>query len=325
MIDTYGRKIDYIRISITDRCNLRCKYCVPAQGVKMGHMDELLSYEEIVRLCSIFAKEGVAKIKLTGGEPLVRRDVELLAEKINSIEGIEQVTLTTNGVLLAEKAKALYDAGIRNVNVSLDTLDSELYKRITGVDCLDEVLRGINTALEMGFNVKINTVLGEYAGSVGAKYFDVLGLARDKAIDVRFIELMPIGQGKEYPTVSAETIKLEIENQYGRLIQDTRQKGNGPAEYYRIPSFEGTVGFIHPIHGKFCDKCNRLRLTSTGMLKACLCYDTGVMLRESLRDGSSDELIAQKIMECVRMKPQEHHFEQREQISEIKDMSMIGG
>lgn len=331
MIDGLGRTIDYIRISVTDRCNLRCLYCMPGDGIAIKDMEELLSYEEIARVCNSLAKLGIHKVKLTGGEPLVRRNIERLVSMILDIQGIDEVTLTTNGVLLAEHVDSLWESGVRKINVSLDTVSADVYKSITGVDALDKVTCGIEKALDKGFCLKTNTVIGRYLpnGSMNQcdNYIKVLEYFKDKNIANRFIELMPIGVGADFDTVSVDDLRDYIESIYGRLTRDEAIKGNGPAEYYRLDGFKGAIGFIHPMNGKFCYECNRIRMTSTGMIKPCLCYEQGVDLRQIVRCDSKDvdDRIQSAIMSCIRSKPKEHCFDDRKNISETKKMVMIGG
>ena len=270
MKDSFGREIDYMRISITDRCNLRCRYCMP-DGISWIPMEEILTYEEIKVVVEEAAKLGIKKIKVTGGEPLVRLGCPAFVGMLKEVPGIEQVTLTTNGVYLAEYAEELKRNGLDAVNVSLDTLDAERFEKITGRDGLDAVLEGIQAALDHQIPVKVNVVLQKEENETEWKA--LTELTRNRKLDVRFIEMMPIGYGKRFEPVYNEVLLKKLKEEYGELVPDTRKHGNGPAVYYQIPGFEGSVGFISAIHGKFCDQCNRIRMTSTGDIKACLCFE----------------------------------------------------
>ena len=319
--DNYGRTIDYIRISITDRCNLRCKYCMP-DGISFLPVKEILTLEEIVEVCKIGVELGICKVKITGGEPLVRRDCVKLVRMIKAIPNIEQVTLTTNGVVLKQYAKELYESGIDGINVSLDTLDREKYCEITGFDKLSDVLEGIKEVQKYNIPLKINAVLRKDAKE--EDYLQLVELAKNQKINVRFIEMMPIGYGKHMETISGNELLALLEKTYGAIEKDEKVHGNGPAVYYRLPDFVGSIGFINAIHGKFCKRCNRVRLTSTGFLKGCLCYGTGVSIKEDLRSGNYDK-VKQLLENIILEKPKEHIFEQWEEITEQNEMVRIGG
>lgn len=321
MKDNYGRDIDYIRISITDRCNLRCKYCMP-EGIEFLPMKEILTLEEIVEVCKMGAELGICKVKITGGEPLVRKGCVELVRMLKEIPKIEQVTLTTNGVLLKKYAKELYESGIDGINVSLDTLDREKYCEITGFDRLSDVLEGMREVQKYNIALKINAVLRKDATE--EDYLKLVELARNEKVNVRFIEMMPIGYGKNTETLSGNEMLAMLERMYGTIEKDERVHGNGPAIYYRLPEFVGSIGFINAIHGKFCASCNRVRLTSTGFLKGCLCYGTGASLKEDLRSGNYDKV--KEMLEMIILeKPKEHIFEQWEEITEQNEMVRIGG
>lgn len=325
MVDQYGREINYIRISVTDRCNLRCIYCMPEEGVEqVGHTD-ILSYAEIVRLCTVFVRLGIRHIKLTGGEPLVRKGLPKLAKEIHAIPGIEDVTLTTNGVLLKEQAAALYDAGIRSVNVSLDTTDREMFRKITRRDLLEQVFEGLRECRRYpDMRLKMNCVPLE--GINEGEWVKLAGYARDFPLDVRFIEMMPIGYGKEYHGEPQERIQEELEKAYGRPERLSGSFGNGPSVYMKYPGFVGRIGFISAISHKFCSQCNRVRLTAEGYLKLCLQYTDGVDLRGLLRSGGTDEEILAVLREAVGRKPKNHEFTGIKQDNfEKLEMSRIGG
>ena len=319
MIDSFGRKIEYMRVSVTDRCNLRCMYCMP-EGIKNIPMPEILTFEEIRDICAVSAELGIKYIRLTGGEPLVRLGIEKLAEMIKETKGIERLTLTTNGVLLKEKLSKLISAGVDGVNISLDTLDRKKFKRITGFDRLGEVMESIEAAVESGIKVKINTVILEENKE---DFIKLVSLAEKFPLDVRFIEMMPIGEGGKYKPLSGDMILEQLRGTYN-VYPVKGVFGNGPAVYYGIDGFKGNIGFINAVHGQFCADCNRIRLTSTGFLKTCLCYDDGVSLKEPLREGNMDEV--KRLMEqAVKNKPAAHCFSQRDKITESRDMSEIGG
>ena len=320
MKDYLGREIDYMRISVTDRCNLRCKYCMPVPVEKVA-MQEILTSEEITEVCRIGAELGIRYIKITGGEPLVRLGCAELIKMIKETRGIEKVTMTTNGVVLADHIEELKSAGLDAVNISLDTLNREKFKEITGVDAFDKVFKGIEAAISHNIQLKINSVLME--GSNDAEWHDLVLLAKEYPLDVRFIEMMPIGHGKDNQGVSNDDLKVRLAEKYN-LSLDSRKHGFGPAEYYNIDGFKGSIGFISAMHGKFCKNCNRIRLTSTGFLKPCLCFGEGAELKPALRQGNTKEV--KFLMEqIIKNKPTEHHFENHKEITEHKDMVGIGG
>ena len=324
MKDQYGREIDYIRISVTDRCNLRCKYCIPECGIaSVGH-ENILNFDEITKIVEECAKLGIKKVKITGGEPLVRRELHSLVARIKNTQGIEQVTLTTNGIFLKDQIEKLAEAGIDAINISLDTLDPAKFKQITGFDALNKVLEAIHLCKNYpGIKLKLNVVtLADYNKN---EILDFAALAQHDDIDMRFIEMMPIGLGDGFEGYSQDYIKGIIEEKYGMLEGPLNQNyGNGPAVYYKIPGFEGKIGFISAISHQFCDSCNRVRLTAEGLLKPCLQYAEGIDLKKAIREGGEplDNLIRKGIFD----KPKEHNFrsstiEGREQ----KLMSKIGG
>lgn len=332
MRDQTGRNIDYIRISITDRCNLRCVYCMPAEGVKAIPHDEILTYDEIERICSCMAQMGVKKIKVTGGEPLVRRSCNVLVAKLKAIPGIEKVTLTTNGILLKEQMADLAAAGIDAINVSLDTLDREQYAQVTRRDRLEDVLAGIDEVLQYPqVALKINCVP---IMTQEENLVTLAGIAREHPIHVRFIEVMPIGYGRQFTFCGEEQIKEILERAYGPMTPYDGVLGNGPSHYYSLEGFAGKIGFVSSISHKFCEQCNRVRLTAEGFLKTCLQYDTGHDLRKMMREGCDDEALKAVIGDAVWHKPLSHHFleEQADETDrqagvedELRGMSQIGG
>lgn len=322
MLDGFGRTIDYLRVSVTDRCSLRCTYCMPEDGVRWLEHTQILRYEDILRLLRIFAALGVKKIKITGGEPLVRKGVAGLISEIKSIDGIEQVTLTTNGVALKEQLPALLEAGIDGVNLSLDTLDRERFAEITRRDALPQVLEGFHAALAApDLNLKLNCVA--QAGRA-SDWVSLVGLAKEHDLAVRFIEPMPIGLGGGMETCTEADIRAALEAAYGTLTPYDGKLGNGPAKYFTLPDFQGKIGFISAVSHQFCDRCNRVRLTATGYLKTCLQYDVGADLRPLLEQ--SDEALQAAIEAAIQNKPQAHRFsEQTVENREAHIMSQIGG
>lgn len=320
MLDTYGRKVDYMRVSITDRCNLRCRYCMP-EGISWVPMEEILTLEEIAAVCTQAAGLGIRKLKVTGGEPLVRPDCPKLIGMLKAIPGIEQVTLTSNGILLEEFGEELFQKGLDGVNISLDTLDAGEFQEITGFDGLGRVLSGIARMEAYPIPLKINVVLRPGRRE---HWQELLEMARERRLDVRFIEMMPIGFGKQFEAVSNEWVLAQIKEQYGEVYRERVSHGNGPAVYYKIPGFLGSVGFISAIHGKFCSRCNRIRLTAQGQLKPCLCYDGGISLREAVRAGRMEEVKA-FLEQAIAQKPEAHCFENQSIMTETREMVRIGG
>ena len=287
MLDKLNRKIDYLRISVIDRCNLRCVYCMPEEGIESIPHDEILTYDEILRICEIVSELGIRKIKITGGEPLVRKDIVNLIRDIKNIDKIEQVTLTTNGILLHEMLDDLYDAGIDAINISLDTLNKDNFKKITRRDGLEKVLMSIDKAYDLGIRVKINCLAIRDFNL--RELVEIASFAKDREIDVRFIELMPIGFGKKYTQIDNDEILSILESRFGTFEIVTEKRGNGPAKYYRNQNMKGCIGFISAISHEFCESCNRISLTSSGFLKLCLHYNKGIDLKEPIRNGISDE------------------------------------
>lgn len=342
MRDRFDREIDYLRLSVTDRCNLRCRYCMPETGIAPLSRSEILTFEEIEAVCRTAAKSGIRKVKVTGGEPLVRREVPALIGRISAVPGIEEVTLTTNGILLEEQLPALLENHLSAVNVSLDTLSRERYALLTGRDVLENVLAGLRASVDAGLRTKVNAVLAEglWADTDGqeraqeedayAEAMALLALAQTLPVDVRFIEMMPIGQGSTYAPLRGRALLERLRVRYPGLTRDAERRGNGPAVYYRIPGFFGAVGFISAVHEGFCATCNRLRLTATGQLKPCLCYGESFDLRAILRDesltaGECERRLALAIQQAVGNKPKAHCFGSPDGISEERTMEKIGG
>lgn len=326
MIDGYGRNIDYIRISVTDKCNFRCVYCMPQDEKIRILKEDSLTDEHIKRLCRNFASIGMKKIKITGGEPLLRNNIEELIKAIKSINGIEYVSLTTNGLYLGQKAKALKEAGIDGINVSVDSLNKDLFHKITGSDNYDKVMEGISKVLQYEIpNIKINCVA--IKGYNENQLTEIAALAKDNNISVRFIEMMPIGYGKSFGMIKEDEIKEELQRKYGELKICTNNKGNGPAVYYNLNGFKGSIGFISAVSHKFCSECNRVRLTSSGFLKNCLQYDEGIDLKSYLNSEVSDDVLMKIIKDSIFRKPISHIFdcEFKNENIELLTMAQIGG
>jgi cyclic pyranopterin phosphate synthase len=320
--DRFGRNIQYMRISVTDRCNLRCRYCMPEDIGKIP-MNRLLTYEEIAEVAAAAAELGITDLRVTGGDPLVRRETETLIGMLKSIPGIRKVSMTTNGVLLENKLSSLLAAGLSGVNISLDTLKEETFRKITGFDALSDVKRGIRAAVRSGIPVRINSVL--LKGVNEGEWRDLAALARDYPMDVRFIEMMPIGYGRLYHPVSNRDLLERLRLEYPDMEPDDVLHGSGPAKYWRVPGWKGSIGLISPINGKFCSECNRIRLTSTGKLKPCLCYGSSIDLMPVLRDGHSGGTLKEIIRLAILRKPKEHCFETRSEVTEKNSMNRIGG
>ena len=317
MIDHFGREITYLRVSITDRCNLRCRYCMPEEGICKALHEDILSYEEIEEIVSAAAELGISKVRVTGGEPLVRLGCSELCGKLSRIPGIREVTLTTNGVLLESQAEALKQAGVGRVNVSLDTLDGEKYRKITGGGDIQTVLRGMEAARAVGLTpLKINTVL--IGGFNEDEIPDFVALTREHPVELRFIELMPLGPGAEFD----ETAYLPGQTVLNRVpaLEELPPNG-GVARLYRLPEGIGRVGLISPLSRHFCSTCNRLRLTAEGALKPCLHSNQEISLK-----GLHGEALKRRILEAVNAKPKMHGTLDAHHQSEAgRNMNTIGG
>ena len=326
MLDQFGRTIDYMRVSITDRCNLRCRYCMP-DGISLVSMKEIMTYEEIVETCAAAVRLGIRNIKITGGEPLARLGCAGLIASLKKVTGVEQVTMTTNGVLLKKYLPELLAAGLDAVNISLDTLDPAKFERITGRNMLSEVLDSIDAALDSGLRTKINVVLQQDVND--DEWFPLASLAEYKMLDVRFIEMMPIGYGKNVTGISNDILRARFSASFPEIEIDPSVHGNGPAEYVRIPGWTGSIGFISAIHGKFCGSCSRVRLTSRGLLKPCLCYGDTIDLLPVLRAGKTaaerKEALTAVLRDAVFQKPWQHCFENPDMVTETARMAGIGG
>ena len=328
MEDKFQRKINYMRMSITDRCNLHCQYCMPNGLENPLPMDRLLTYEELLQVAKAGVTCGITRFKVTGGEPLVRKGAVDFMASLKALPGVEQVTITTNGLLLSEALPRFQEMGLDGINVSLDTLIPERFYEITGFDALDKVLQSIKEAVACGIPVKLNTVLQK--GVNEDEIFALLALCKKYLLDLRFIEMMPIGYGKEQNGISNDFLLEKLKKIYSGITKDISTHGNGPAKYYKIPGFQGSVGFISAMYGKFCSHCNRIRLTSTGKIKPCLCFGNSIDVRECLRNPAfseeqREEILLEKIQESIWAKPESHCFEKLSEITEKREMGRIGG
>ena len=325
MFDRYQREIHYLRLSVTDLCNLRCRYCMP-DGVEKLEREAVLTYEEFLRLAALFARCGIDTVRVTGGEPLVRKNVAQLVAGLKETPGIRRVTLTTNAVLLAEQLPALLDAGLDSVNISLDTLRPEVFRQITARDDFAAVQAGLQAALESGLPVKLNCV--PQAGINEGELEQLAALAKDNALQVRFIEMMPIGYGAAMPCISGPELRARFARRWPELAPLSAAQehalGDGPAVYYTVPGWQGSIGFIAAVHGKFCASCNRVRLTSQGFLRPCLASETGCDLRALLRGDADDAQLLTAIRETIWAKPREHHFNDNS-MPATRGMYRIGG
>jgi cyclic pyranopterin phosphate synthase len=299
---------------------------MPEEGIRLTGREKILQESEIIRVCQVMAELGIKKIKITGGEPLVRPRIPGLIRQIKAIPGIEKVTLTTNGILLKKQMKELAEAGLDSLNISLDTLDREGFIKITRRDFLDDTLAGIEEAMKYpNVQLKINCVP---LGIEEQNLCEIAEFARKYPVHVRFIEMMPIGYGSSFTGMSQEKIVSLLEEKFGRLVPyEGEPLGNGPCKYYTVDGFQGKIGFISAISHKFCSECNRIRLTSQGYLKTCLQYTAGRDLREALRNGGTDEKLKEIIKAALSEKPDGHHFREKvkEDDTESLCMSQIGG
>ena len=320
--DHFARPISYLRVSVTDRCNLRCAYCMPVEGVPWRPHDDILTFEEIERIVRVAAALGISKVRLTGGEPLVRAGIVDLVRLLALVPEVDDLAMTTNGTLLPRHAGALASAGLDRANISLDTLRPERFRRITRLGDIRAVLAGIESALDANLApVKLNVVL--MAGENDDEIADFVRLTLDRPLHVRFIERMPIGALGPEPSalVPTDLVMRRIEAEFGRLLPGRPDRGNGPAAYYTLTGARGTLGFISAMTDHFCSHCNRLRLTADGNLRPCLMSDTEIALRPALRSGVSDEELRALILEAVFAKPEAHG-----EIAEgERKMSQIGG
>jgi cyclic pyranopterin phosphate synthase len=327
LIDTQNRRINYLRVSVTDRCNLRCVYCMPAEGVAPLSHNDILRHEEIFRVARVAVELGIRKIRLTGGEPLVRRGLVSLVTRLAELPELADLGLTTNGTLLGEHAAALRGAGLHRINISLDTLRPERYRTITRCGHLEQVLAGIAAAEAAGLQpVKINTVT--LRGFNDDEAGDFARLTLEHPYEVRFIEFMPVGDANGWRRdrlVPGEEIRQAIQQRFGLEPLPAPDRPSGPGRLFRIPGAAGRIGFINPMSEHFCHLCNRLRLTPTGRLRTCLLDDSELDLRTPLRSGASDDDIAELIRAAVSRKPPRHPFPDGCGRKCTSGMSRIGG
>lgn len=319
MKDSYGRNIDYLRISVTDRCNLRCIYCMPLEGIELKERNEILRFEEIISIVKTAASLGIKKIRYTGGEPLVMQDIEKLVYETSKITGIEEIAMTTNGMLLHDMADDLKKAGLKRVNISLDTLNKEKFKSITRLGNLETVLKGIDRCLELGMNpVKINTVL--LKGFNDTEFDDFLRLIKNTPLEIRFIELMPIGEAVKFYEKAKISFK-ELLDAHPELIEIETPE-NSTAKMYRIEGSKGKIGSINPISCKFCSGCNKIRLTSTGSIKPCLHSKEEIDVKKYVNNNL---LLKDALETAILNKPKEHLLEEEKVTRSEKVMYQIGG
>lgn len=319
MIDRFGRVIDYMRLSITGRCNLRCRYCMP-DGAAPRRRGDLLTYGELLQVAEAAVGLGITKFKVTGGEPLVRRNCAQFLQRLKALPGVEQVTLTTNGLLLEPVLPRLAAMGLDGINISVDAADPAAYASITGRDCLGAVLRAIKASVDSRIRTKLNCVLLEGCGD---QLLPLVRFAAGLAVDVRFIEVMPIGAGAGNKGISSEDALNILREEWPDLHPVEEKRGNGPARYYAAAGLPGRVGMIDAVSHSFCQGCNRVRLTSAGWLKPCLCYGEGTDLRAVLRH--SPEALPDVLRRAVWGKPRAHCFKEADGITERNRMSEIGG
>ncbi len=321
LVDAYQREIDYLRISVTDRCNLRCRYCMPEEGVKNLAHNQILSYEQIVKIVKTGAELGIKKIRLTGGDPLVRKDIAQLVALLKKINGIKEVSMTTNGILLSEYATELKQAGLDRVNISLDTLKADKYQKITKVDAISKVKQGIKTALEYDFKpVKLNVVLLKDFND--DEVFDFIDLTRKHPLHVRFIEWMAFNDTAGNNYLSIDELKTKLEQRI-KMESIDLSSGNGPARYYTFSGCKGSVGFISPVSNHFCDSCNRLRLTADGKLRFCLCSEQEIDLLTA-RGQVNTRALKNKFESAIKNKPDAHNLKETGN-NALDSMSQIGG
>ncbi|GFO65248.1 GTP 3',8-cyclase MoaA [Geomonas paludis] len=324
LIDTYGRRINYLRLSVTDRCNMRCCYCMPAQGVAKLEHKEMLSYEELYRVSAACVEQGIEKIRVTGGEPLVRRGLVDFLGRLSALPGLKELVLTTNGLLLEELARPLKDAGVARLNISLDSLQPETFARITRGADLNRVLAGIDAAQKAGFGpLKINMVV--MRGVNDQEILDFAALTLDKPFTVRFIEYMPTLQDEGWGAQSmpGSEILAAIGERYP-LLPLVSSEMAGPARNYKIQGAAGAIGIITPVSGHFCESCNRIRITATGRVRGCLFSEQGTDLKPLLASGDP-EALGQTLKRIVTQKPGRHHIAEEDAEQAVVNMSRIGG
>jgi len=325
-IDHYNRRISYLRLSVTDRCNLRCSYCLPVKDLKLLDHAEILSYEEILKVVIVGTECGIRKVRLTGGEPLARRNFVQFVASVCQIPKLEDVSITTNGVLLKERAKEIFDAGVHRINISLDTLNRLKYAKITGYNCFDAVWEGLKEAEAVGFSpIKINVVA--VRGLNDDEFPRLAELSVKKPYHVRFIEYMPIGhdsQWKPEKYISSDEIKSKLES-IGSLHRIPHATHDGPAERYRFKLAKGEIGFISVLSRHFCPACNRLRLTADGKLRPCLFADNEVDVKTPIRNRCTRQELKELFRKAIAKKPKHHHGKIADGGECLRPMYAIGG
>ncbi len=323
MLDSLGRNIHYLRLSITDRCNLRCRYCMPEKGVTGLHHDDVLSYEEYLRLVHIMTKLGIDSVRVTGGEPTVRRDWLSFIAGLRDVPGIHRISMTSNGILFKDMAHKARQAGLDAINISLDTVNEADYAHFTRLGTVAPVLTSVDQSLDAGLQVKINSV--PIAGMDLDGILDTAELAQKRPICVRYIELMPLGMGSSLSGISSDRLMQALEERFGPLVPDPKKHGDGPAVYYKPEGFTGSIGFISALSHAFCRNCNRVRLTADGALKLCLNHDADLELKPLLRSGAGDQEILDALEKAFFRKPTEHNFGAPVPDRESRSMNAIGG
>ena len=326
LLDPFRRKINYLRISITDRCNLRCRYCMPEEGISIIPHQEILTYEEILRVVRVFGTEGISKVRLTGGEPLVRKGIVNFVSRLSQIEEIKDLSLTTNGILLKEFGQDLKNAGLKRINISLDSLKKDRFFQITRKDEFEKVWAGIEEALRVGLSpIKINMVAIRGFNDDEIESFAQLTLGLP--LIVRFIEYMPSGNGDEWKETDILTISQIMSHlkNVGKLIPIPSDRWDGPAKRFQIEGALGEIGLIGAISSHFCDDCNRLRLTPDGKIRTCLFSDEEIDIKELLRNGGSDRDLKEKLFVALKKKPERHSINTHQFKKCQRNMSAIGG
>jgi len=326
LIDKFGRQVTYVRISVTDRCDFRCVYCM-SEDMEFLPREQVLTLEEITRLSKAFVELGVTKIRITGGEPLVRKDIVNMLADVAKLEGLDELVITTNGSQLVKLAQPLKEAGVKRINISLDSLDAEKFKKVTRVGDLNAVLEGIQAAKKAGFEkIKLNAVILKNRNHDEVN--SLVQYAMQEGLDISFIEEMPLGaidsHSREEAYYSSDEIKNDIETQFD-LVASTKDTG-GPARYYRVKGYDSLIGFISPHSHNFCDTCNRVRVTASGLLLLCLGQEHSMDLKRVLRSNPTDlNKVKQALIESMEIKPKGHDFDITEQPVIFRHMSVTGG
>ncbi|MFV0379981.1 MAG: GTP 3',8-cyclase MoaA [Anaerorhabdus sp.] len=320
MRDNINRNIDYIRISVTDRCDFRCTYCMPEDGIETLKEEEILTYEEILLVAEILSEIGIEKVKITGGEPFVRLGIINLIKELKAINGIEEVTITSNGNLIGKYVDELVSIGIDGINISLDTKNKERFYEITKRDCLNEVLSSIEAIAKTDIPLKINCV--PLRSTPTSELIEIAEYAKDRNIHIRFIEMMPIGLGIKHESYQQEELLEILKKNFGNYCNVTNKVGNGPSTYVKFDNFIGNVGFISAMSHKFCDQCNRIRMTSDGSIKQCLFHNDGISLKDLIRQNKNREEIIEELKKTIKSKKSEYNLDDK---SESKVMGQIGG